>query len=93
MLYALNANGGQVRWRFPTTSTAQNPARIRSSPLALNSIIYFGAWDGFIYALHASDGSQQWRYRTLDIVDSSPVSGDGALYIGSNDHYLYAITL
>lgn len=38
------------------------------------------------------DGSLKWKYETGDTVESSPAIGlDGTIYVGSLDHYLYAI--
>jgi outer membrane protein assembly factor BamB len=33
----------------------------------------------------------KWRYRTGDRIQSSPAVGNGTVYIGSNDKYLYAV--
>ncbi|MFO8070577.1 MAG: PQQ-binding-like beta-propeller repeat protein [Polyangia bacterium] len=42
-------------------------------------------------ALLSPDGELVWRHETGDQVDSGPVlAPDGTLYIGSDDHRLYA---
>jgi len=44
------------------------------------------------YNTSNNDGTLKWRYQTGDDVRSSPaIAGDGTIYVGSNDHYLYAI--
>jgi len=41
---------------------------------------------------HQLDGSQKWRFQTGAYVNGSPaIGGDGTVYIGSSDSYLYAI--
>ncbi|MBN1232724.1 MAG: PQQ-binding-like beta-propeller repeat protein, partial [Candidatus Coatesbacteria bacterium] len=41
--------------------------------------------------LFSAPGDLIWRYKTGDNVSSSPCVSDGVVYVGSHDHYLYAI--
>jgi len=44
------------------------------------------------YNTSSNDGTLKWRYPTGDDVRSSPaIASDGTIYVGSYDHYLYAI--
>jgi outer membrane protein assembly factor BamB len=44
------------------------------------------------YNTSNNDGTLKWRYQTGDDVRSSPaIAGDGTIYVGSHDNYLYAI--
>ena len=53
--------------------------------------VYVGSQDSNIYALKP-DGSLRWKFKTNDMVGSSPAIGeDGTIYIGSSDGYIYAI--
>lgn len=36
-------------------------------------------------------GTQKWHFPTGDRIDSSPAVTNGVIYVGSDDHYLYAI--
>ena len=36
-------------------------------------------------------GEEKWSYLTGGIVDSSPAVADGVVYVGSQDHTLYAL--
>jgi outer membrane protein assembly factor BamB len=54
-------------------------------------MIYVGSDDGNLYALDASDGSQQWSFTTGGDVSSSPAVVDGTVYVGSGDSNLYAV--
>ena len=51
----------------------------------------FGSFDGNVYGLDAKTGSEQWRFRARNDVFSSPVIGDGVVYIGSDDGHVYAL--
>jgi hypothetical protein len=56
--------------------------------------VYFGSFDGNIYACDANSGTKLWSYTTTKAytVESSPAVVDGVLYIGAGDGYLYALT-
>ena len=83
-LYALSFEGRE-RWHFTTK------APIHSSPaIDAAGVIYFGSDDGNLYAL-TPDGRLKWRCPLGGPVLSSPAIGNGMIYIGSNDHRLYAI--
>jgi outer membrane protein assembly factor BamB len=56
-----------------------------------NGGVYFGSGDGNDYALDAASGVLKWKFKTGDVVHSSPAISGGALYIGSWDTYLYAL--
>ena len=68
---------------------------MRSSPALSRdgSTVYVGSEDKNLYAVHAADGTEAWKFATGDIVESSPaLSHDGStVYVGSDDHNLYAV--
>ncbi|MFI1096393.1 PQQ-binding-like beta-propeller repeat protein [Streptomyces sp. NPDC020917] len=41
--------------------------------------------------LDAGPGEQRWAFETGDAVTASPVVAEGVVYVGSNDHLLYAV--
>jgi len=46
-----------------------------------------------LYAVN-NDGSLRWRYKTDDVITSSPaIDKGGTIYVGSWDHHLYAINV
>jgi hypothetical protein len=53
--------------------------------------VYFGSSDGNVYALEAATGAMKWKFKTGDVVLSSPALADGTLFIGTWDTYLYAL--
>ncbi len=67
---------------------------IINCPLIHDSMLYFGAMDGYLYAVDLKTKKEKWRYKTGGkIYFSSPVIHDGVIYIGSYDYCLYAISL
>ncbi|MBI4801300.1 MAG: four helix bundle protein [Elusimicrobia bacterium] len=81
----------------PLTKTweYQAGADIISSPAVFDDAVYFGARDGWIYALKARAGNAQgellWRFKTGGWVDASPSVWGNAVYVPSLDGYLYAL--
>ncbi|MFT4556654.1 MAG: outer membrane protein assembly factor BamB [Planctomycetaceae bacterium] len=55
-VYALNAATGKKAWEFTAGS------RVDSPPTIEDGRAYFGANDGWIYCLRATDGELVWRY-------------------------------
>ncbi|MCX6375707.1 MAG: PQQ-binding-like beta-propeller repeat protein [Armatimonadetes bacterium] len=88
-LYALNADTGTMRWRYPAEESLA--ATIKSSPVVGDDLVYFGAGDGKLYAVTKSDGNLAWIFATKGIMNSSPVLVDGVIYVGSSDDHLYAV--
>lgn len=83
---AINIRNGEVLWQF------EAPNSIVSSPaIGADGTIYFGCFDGHLYAL-SPEGKKLWTYATGAPVKSSPVIGpDGVIYVGSDDKLLYAL--
>jgi outer membrane protein assembly factor BamB len=62
-----------------------------SSPVVWNGTVFFGSGDSNIYALNATSGALNWKFKTGDVVHASPAIADGTLFIGSWDSYFYAL--
>lgn len=68
------------------------PKGMVSSPALANGVLFFGGFDGHVYALDASTGSERWKTTIGSPVEVSPaISEDGILYIGANDGIVYAL--
>ncbi len=62
---------GETLWEFKTL-LGEGAKRIFSSPAIENDMLFFGAYDGNVYALNVQDGRARWVYRDADWVGSSP---------------------
>ena len=99
--YALNANTGQEKWRFKTqgAETQTKPAgdydiigAVRSSAAIFKNIVYFGSYDGYLYALDANTGQEKWNFKTDDVIfNSTPAVANGVIYFGNEGGNLYAV--
>jgi outer membrane protein assembly factor BamB len=84
-LYALDANTGNLLWRFQTGNV------VETSPTVVNGVVYLTASAGTVYALDALTGQPVWNFYVGNSVFSSPMVANGVLYFGSNNQYLYAL--
>ena len=75
------------RWSFWVgTYSDSSPA------IAEDGTIYFGAFDGKLWALDPQ-GKPRWNFRARSEIKSSPAIGsDGTIYFGCRDRFLYALT-
>ncbi|MCA9192701.1 MAG: PQQ-binding-like beta-propeller repeat protein [Planctomycetales bacterium] len=60
-LHALDEQTGEQKWQFTAG------ARIDSPPTVKAGRVVFGATDGWVYCLRASDGQLIWRYRAAPL--------------------------
>lgn len=78
---------GRLRWRFPvgrelapTVPYKRESATITSSPVIVGDVVYFGASDGYFYALDAREGVLLWKYWFgLPIASTAAVSGNAVI--------------
>lgn len=84
-IHALDAGSGYCSWTFPTGDwVCSSPC-----PDGPNKMVFAGSHDGSVYGIRK--GKKVWDYKTGGKVISSPrMSSEGILYVGSNDHKLYA---
>ena len=78
-LYCLNAETGDLIWRYYTEDWQE----IESTPAVAYGKVYFGSNNGNIYCLNAETGDFIWSYDTGTKCGSSPAILDGYVYIGS----------
>ncbi|MEO6244072.1 MAG: PQQ-binding-like beta-propeller repeat protein, partial [Opitutaceae bacterium] len=86
--HAVNTATGTAQWTFPLGKEV----RASSPAVDANGVIYIGCYDGLVYALNP-DGSLKRTWATADIIRSSPAIAGTTLYVGSNDHKLYAFDI
>ncbi|MCJ7509806.1 MAG: PQQ-binding-like beta-propeller repeat protein [Dehalococcoidia bacterium] len=89
-------SGGRVVWRFPLKGQKHPsgskilPVAIYSTPQVAAETVFFGAYDGWLYALDLATGDIRWQAETGGPIVGSAVVQDGVVYVGSDDGKLYA---
>ena len=82
----------QVRTLTNTWACALHDSSDSSPGLGAEGTIYFGSFDGKLWALNP-DGSCRWIFTAGREIRSSPAIGaDGTIYFGSRDRNLYALS-
>ena len=87
VLYGVDAATGQSLWEFKEAKD-----KYVGSPLLENNLIYAPNADGHLYVLD-TNGKLIWRFKTGKANWSKPVSDGTNLYLGSMDHFIYALKL
>lgn len=79
---------GALRWSFAAGDG------VTSAPALANNAVYFGGYDGNLYALASASGALQWKYPLgTQVRASAPaVDANGVVYVGCYDHNLYAVS-
>ena len=87
-VYAITPDG-RVKWSFNTPNWVDSAPAISAD----GSAVYFGCWDGKVYALNAASGAKLWEFVTTSYIVGSPAIGvDGVIYAGSGDGVFRAIS-
>jgi outer membrane protein assembly factor BamB len=95
-LYALDAQDGSVKWKFPTADHIYASVALDEDKSGKTTAILFGSADGTFYAVDPQ-GKLIWKYDTGDVIRSSPALGlspDGKgkiVYFGAGNGKLYAL--
>jgi outer membrane protein assembly factor BamB len=85
--YAVDRNG-RKRWAFEVG------APVYSTAVAAGGRVVFAANNGHVYCLEERDGRKVWESDVPQYsIESRPFLGDGVVYYGSWDGYLYAFNL
>ncbi|MBU0952952.1 MAG: PQQ-binding-like beta-propeller repeat protein [Nanoarchaeota archaeon] len=82
--YALDAATGRERWRFPTKNA------ICGSPSLWEDVLYFGSYDGNLYAV-GLDGKLVWKFSTNSKIYSMPAIADNLIVFGNQDGEIIAV--
>ncbi len=81
---ALDFKKGRIKWKKEIGSP------IKASPAIKGEKIFFGAQDGYFYALNTSNGEVVWK-REVGVVNSSPcLRGDRLYFAGGNSIFAYS---
>src|SRR4030042_1698061 len=92
LLYALDENTGQVKWKIPVETSFFPP-----SPTASKEAVYFVNSEGKLFAISTEDGKPLWSFdgkerpsRSPPFIQTSPVVVDGNVYFGGSQNF-YAL--
>ncbi len=83
--YGFDIQQRTVKWKYNTTNT------VLSSATIYRNKIFFGSWDGIIYALNGLSRELLWRFQSGWGICTTPVISNNVLYVGSNDNFFYAL--
>lgn len=89
-VYALNANTGQLKWKFETKGS------IHCSPVLYKNTLYIGSWDANLYALDIETGKERWKFETgtqlgFKGIESTVTVANDMVYFGARDPFLFAL--
>lgn len=82
---ALDLNTGKELWSYKCNAHAY------STPLILDSAVYFGSADGNVYSLNKFNGNKNWEYEIGSEVHSSILYDSKTIFFGSDDGSFYAL--
>lgn len=87
--HALDAATGKPRWTFKTDAGVTSSATLVQA--GGQSLVLFGSYDGFLYALKVADGTLAWKLETQSYVHATPAVAGGLVYVSGCDGFLRAI--
>lgn len=96
ILYRMDQDSGRIDGVFQTATGFPGDHQVdhhdyyTSTPVIVDSTIYFGAADR-IYAVSITNGYIRWTFKTDGPVHTTPAVSFGWVYAGSFDGHLYAI--
>ncbi|MBN2091483.1 PQQ-binding-like beta-propeller repeat protein, partial [candidate division KSB1 bacterium] len=89
---------GKIRWQFkchesifPVSPYRTSLQALTSSPVITGDFVYFGATDGYLYALDLHTGKLCWEYKLGFPILSTPAIAGKALYIAAFDGNVYCL--
>ena len=93
--YCVNANTGDVRWRFSTikafhqddgyrvlTDQIAGGGYYQSKAIAAHGQVFIGTPSRFVYSLDAETGAEIWKFELGAAVSGAPVYDSGKIFIG-----------
>ncbi len=90
IMYAFDAmRGKKLDWEF--NADKNNGLHSTPSVAAKSGILYFGSQSGDFFAVDTQTAKEKWRTRLGGAIETSPWPGDGVIFVGCDDGYLYAI--
>ncbi len=78
---------GRLLWTYRSGA-------VETSPLLVNGTLYWGTWDGRLFALDVRRPKRprlRWKFVADSEIDSSPAYADGRVFFGTNGGHVYAL--
>jgi outer membrane protein assembly factor BamB len=92
---------GQLQWKFEVGDVIRSSPAVGPAPeVEARDIVYFGAANGYLYAINSDDGSLRWAYDTTQYtaelrdrndLNASPALGQNGVYIAGEHGYVWHI--
>jgi len=95
-LSAIRKDDWKVLWRFPESQRDRAHVQaIYGTPVVTADTVYFGGYDGNVYALNMQTGTPKWEqpFQTGDRIVGGVVLDEASstLFVGSEDSRVYAL--
>ena len=87
-LYALRAEDGEFKWKFPTTDSIGG-----STPFVYDDLVLIGSADKNLYAITKQNGRLKWKFEAGGPIYSSPNVKFDHAFFGSDDGNFYAVNV
>jgi outer membrane protein assembly factor BamB len=84
---AWDARNGKALWTFQAGA-------VESSPVVVGKMLYFGSWDGRLYALRLRGRKRpllQWTFSADDQIVAAPAYANRTLYIATSSGSVYGV--
>jgi outer membrane protein assembly factor BamB len=85
-IYSLDQASGNINWHYQTGGQILAKPAVDSNA----GLVFLGANDHYLYALHTSDGSFAWKHLLNDSVGTA-IFDNGAVFVGSSDGTIFAL--
>ena len=93
VIYCLDKSTGKEIWRHKVETVEPNAFRQFSTPVVSGEQLFIGCASSQLLWLNAKSGTLIDRYQTTDWIRSTPVTGEGFVYVAAMDGYVSKLSL
>ncbi len=87
---AIDLTANTRHWDFPSSDSKVKLTALYATPAVSQGVVFVGGYNGTLYAINESDGSEKWSQATKGHIIGGPVVSGSSVYVGSADGCLYA---